>query len=124
MNYGVRISPNIATRGSNKVFSLDQTAEPLQRGLVALRGFFLSVRPATCQMLVNTNITHGVFYQAGPLWELMRTLGFDNLQALAALDQFLTGLKVKTEHLEDKRRQENCSNQDHLWTCLEGQKQR
>ena len=88
----------------SKVYSLNPTAprESLGFGLHAKRGFFFSVRPATGRFLVNVNVTHGVFYDKGPLralldkrWELM-----SNFQSV---ESFLKRLKITTNHLSERK---------------------
>ena len=49
--------------------------------VVILRGYFASVRPATGRLLLNTNVTHGVFRPGVPLKVLFKELG------LAVMDQ-------------------------------------
>ncbi|KHO01777.1 QDE2-like protein [Metarhizium album ARSEF 1941] len=45
------------------------------RTLVAARGFFQSARLATGRLLLNTNVTHGVFRVAGKMDQVMKSLG-------------------------------------------------
>jgi eukaryotic translation initiation factor 2C len=47
----------------------------LSAGLEAIRGFFSSVRLATCRVLVNINVRHDAFYRADPLPSLMMSYG-------------------------------------------------
>ncbi|OAA51893.1 QDE2-like protein [Metarhizium rileyi] len=52
------------------------TAELIQdaRALIAARGFFQSARLATGRLLLNTNVTHGVFRVAGKMDKIMKSL--------------------------------------------------
>ncbi|CAK7273580.1 hypothetical protein SEPCBS57363_005724 [Sporothrix epigloea] len=58
-------NPSTVAVGSNRFFPVDQTREaelfPRYRPLEILRGYFQSVRPATGRLLLNVNVTHGVF---------------------------------------------------------------
>ena len=75
-NYA-KSTPDIAATGSSKSLSLDVNASKreLCAGLTALRGFFSSVRVATCRILVNVNVTHGAFYDPIPLDQLIQKYG-------------------------------------------------
>ncbi|KAH7114007.1 ribonuclease H-like domain-containing protein [Dactylonectria macrodidyma] len=65
-------SGNVATIGASKTFSHshDETRFDLGSGLHAIRGFFASVRAATGRVLVNVNVSHATFYQAGQ-WDAL-----------------------------------------------------
>ncbi|GAB7333535.1 hypothetical protein MBLNU13_g05113t1 [Cladosporium sp. NU13] len=65
--------------------------EELAGGLVALRGYFSSVRCATGRMLLNLNVTSGAFYQTVPLTELLQKFGIHNLEQR---EIFIRRLKV------------------------------
>ena len=56
----------------------DVDFEELAGGLVALRGYFSSVRCATGRMLLNLNVTSGAFYQTVPLQDLLNRFGNPN----------------------------------------------
>ena len=49
------------------------------RPLAALRGFFQSTRPATGQLLLNANVTCGVFRQSGKVSVLFESLGIQGV---------------------------------------------
>ena len=53
-----------------------RTASLMQdhHALTAARGFFQSARLATGRLMLNTNITHGVFKMSGKMEDLMKTL--------------------------------------------------
>lgn len=65
--------------------------EELAGGLVALRGYYSSVRCATGRMLLNLNVTSGAFYQTVPLTELLQKFGNPNLEQR---EIFIRRLKV------------------------------
>jgi eukaryotic translation initiation factor 2C len=112
LNHYAKSSNNLATIGLTKSFSLNQNAAKgdLGAGLEVIRGFFSSVRLATCRVLVNINVSHGAFYQAGPLPSLMISYG---PRSTVALECFLKLVRVQTTHLKEKR---NKANQFIPWT--------
>lgn len=102
LNHYAKSANNLATIGSTKTFSIGQGSynADLGRGLSVIRGFFSSVRTATCRILVNVNISHGAFYHDGPLPRLMDIYGTRNL---VALEKFLKLVRVETTHLPVKK---------------------
>lgn len=102
LNHYAKSTNQIATIGSAKSFSLSQNAArgDLGFGLEVIRGFFSSVRTATCRILVNVQVSHGAFYRAGPLPALMNSYGVRNT---VALEKFLKSVRVQTTHLPEKR---------------------
>ncbi|KAG6001313.1 hypothetical protein E4U21_004501 [Claviceps maximensis] len=69
----------ITSIGSSRLFPFGKdkkTASLMQnsRSLLAARGFFQSVRIGTGRLLLNTNVTHGVFKISGKLDEVMKSL--------------------------------------------------
>ncbi|OJD35326.1 rna interference and silencing protein [Diplodia corticola] len=100
MNHHSKASNNLATIGKSKTFSVGGEKFDLGVGLDAIRGFFSSVRMATCRVLVNVNVSYGAFYQDIPLVELMRKYGTGNK---LRLEKFLKKLKIRTTHLPEKK---------------------
>jgi eukaryotic translation initiation factor 2C len=102
LNHYAKSANNLATIGSSKSFSLHQNAArgDLGVGLEVIRGFFSSVRVATCRILVNINVSHGAFYHTGPLPALMQGYGIRNT---SGLEKFLKLVRVQTTHLKEKR---------------------
>ncbi|KNG46913.1 Stem cell self-renewal protein Piwi [Stemphylium lycopersici] len=102
LNHFAKSANNLATIGSSKSFSLTSNAAKgdLGAGLEVIRGFFSSVRVATCRILVNINVSHGAFYHAGPLPALMHSYG---TRSTIALEKFLKLVRVQTTHLKEKR---------------------
>lgn len=97
---------NLAAIGASKTFSMSGNAEGLiiGRGLIALRGYFTSVRAATNRVLVNVNVSHGAFYQEGQLTRLMEDfkMHYDD-RGMRALEKFLKRVRVRTTHLKEKK---------------------
>lgn len=64
----------------------------LAGGLMALRGYFASVRPATGRVLLNLNVTTGAFYQPIPLLDLFMRCGITDI---SKREMFVKKLKVQ-----------------------------
>jgi eukaryotic translation initiation factor 2C len=96
----------VVSIGQNRHYSLDRNQanqhniKVLGGGLEALRGFFQSVRPATGGLLLNVNVTHGVFLQPGPLSNLFPLLGTGNK---ITLNKKMKLMRVKITHLDVKK---------------------
>lgn len=99
LNHYAKSHGNLVTIGS-KTFPRDTVGRELGGGLMAVRGFFSSVRAATGRILVNVNVCCSAFYQPGPLVRLMATHG---VQDKYRLEQLLRGARVKTSHREPSR---------------------
>lgn len=105
LNHYSKSTGNLATIGASKSFSLNPNSEKfgLGAGLTAIRGFFSSVRVATCRILVNVNVSHGAFYDADRLDQLIQHYGRDNGPNKFKLNKFLKKLKVRSTHLSEKK---------------------
>ncbi|OTB10649.1 hypothetical protein K445DRAFT_322772 [Daldinia sp. EC12] len=103
LNHYAKSTGNLATIGSSKTFSLSENSDTYDLGgcLVAMRGFFASVRAATARILVNVNVSHGAFYPEGPLDQLITKFG--SYRGLVKLERFLKTIRVKTTHLKERR---------------------
>ncbi|KAG5925560.1 hypothetical protein E4U42_004185 [Claviceps africana] len=69
----------VTSIGGSRLFPFgkdEKTASLMQnfRALLAARGFFQSVRIGTGRLLLNTNVTHGVFRISGKLDDVMKNL--------------------------------------------------
>jgi eukaryotic translation initiation factor 2C len=103
-NHFAKSRDTIATVGSSKSFSLEDIQKmDLGSGLTTIRGFFSSVRAATARILVNVQVTHGVFYTAGDLNQLMSSYLSTHYNDFRALEKFLKLVKVKTTHLPERK---------------------
>lgn len=105
LNHYAKASRNITAFGSangSKSFPHNPIGGEwdLRFGLVALRGYFSSVRPATCRLLVNVNVSNGAFYSPGLLTALMNMHG---LQHMVTLERFLKFVRVQTIHRSMKK---------------------
>ncbi|RFU76037.1 hypothetical protein TARUN_6198, partial [Trichoderma arundinaceum] len=103
LNNYAKSSGNLAAVGSSKVFPLGEQSDTWDLGncLVAIRGFFASVRAATARVLVNINPTHGAFFLEGPLDQFyVRLSGFQ--RNTFRQQAFLNRIRVRTTHLKAK----------------------
>ena len=97
----------IASVGANKHFHLAAATSErfdLGAGLLALRGFFVSVRAATARILVNVQVKHAAFYDDGPLDRLMLTYIRTNGPSTVKLGNFLKKLSINVTHIVKKNR--------------------
>ena len=83
----------------NKFFPHDAVIGDLGAGLLAIRGYYTSVRTSTLRLLLNVNAVTGAFYQPGCALDLIKTYenGGGDLQKLG---QFVKRLRVKLKHLQ------------------------
>ncbi|KAI0942708.1 hypothetical protein AcW1_003267 [Taiwanofungus camphoratus] len=87
----------IGTRaGRNRYFFPSSERRPLALGLEAWKGFFMSVRPAYKQLMVNINVCMTAFYVPGNLADAMRAF---ERQAGGMPTEFSQKLKISTSHL-------------------------
>ncbi|KAL1868840.1 hypothetical protein Plec18167_008145 [Paecilomyces lecythidis] len=106
LGHTVRASSNVTSIGSSKHYPLANTTTErfdLGVGLVAVRGFLMSVRAATSRLLVNVQVKHAAFYKEGPLEQLMQTYMHAN-PSKVMLAGFLRRLSVNTTHIVRKNR--------------------
>lgn len=111
LSHFARSSPAVATIGRSKSFPLGQNAprRDLGAGLTAVRGFFSSVRVATCRILVNVNVSHAAFYDAIQLDQLIQKYGTAHGPNRAKLDKFLKRVRVRVTHLGEKKNKAGAS---------------
>ncbi|KAK2810484.1 hypothetical protein FQN50_002973 [Emmonsiellopsis sp. PD_5] len=95
---------DICNIGANNHFLLDKNdveKTSLRGGLESLRGFFISVRAATAQMLINVQVKHTACYREGSLIDVINQWLSHNNQNMPKLSSFLKGLRVSTTHLKN-----------------------
>lgn len=102
----IKTHDGLVSVGSQKGYIINQSKQEheLGAGLVALRGFFSSVRIATSQVLLNVNVSNAAFYKAVGLDELMKLYIGVHGSNIEKLEAFLKGLRVTAEHLPEKDR--------------------
>lgn len=85
----------------NKFFPLrgDEAPDNLGGGLIALRGYYTSVRTSTLRLLLNINTVTSAFYRPGPLVALMKdfriSLSTNNAITNYQTHLFLKNLRVR-----------------------------
>lgn len=98
----------IVSHGQNKYFVLENNPASLTGGLVALRGYYSSIRTSNARILLNLNACTSAFYSAVPLWRVMseflggtapRAGDVWNRGSIRKLQSFLRLLKVETRYL-------------------------
>ncbi|TVY86725.1 Protein argonaute 1B, partial [Lachnellula willkommii] len=101
-----QVHDGVVSIGQNRHFSINRgqanahNITVLGGGLESLRGYFQSVRPATGGILLNVNVTHGVFIEPLSLDHLYGRLGSGNK---LTLQKKLKLIRVKVTHLPSKK---------------------
>ncbi|KAJ9220490.1 hypothetical protein DTO169C6_7234 [Paecilomyces variotii] len=106
LGHTARAAPNVTSVGSSKHYPLARSTEEkfdLGAGLIAIRGFLMSVRAATARLLVNVQVKHAAFYQEGPLEQLMQAYMVAN-PSKVKLASFLNKLSVNVTHIVRKNK--------------------
>ncbi len=75
-----------------------QLENSLGSGLVALKGYYSSVRTSTLRVLVNVNVCTSAFYPAINLWDLFRLRM--SSPDYGRLEPFIKKLRVSTNHIK------------------------
>lgn len=111
LSHTARSSTSISTIGDKRVFDVSPHNPKLDLGaaLVALRGYFSSVKIADGRVLSNVSVSYGAFYNPIRLDKLMDVYCIAcslewNPASLKSLEAFVKGLRVEVSHLS---RQEN-----------------
>lgn len=96
------MTPDVVAVGQNKYFPVGPQAvfSNLGGGLIALRGYYASVRTATLRMMVNLNVCTAAFYRPGSLLDCMRE--FKDVDKEDGLGKFVQKLRVETNYLKGK----------------------
>lgn len=105
-----KAAQQIFSVGANKHFELTPAATEkmdLGAGLSVIRGFFVSVRAATAQVLLNVNVKHVACYNSGPLTMVMNEHLRANNHNWAALGKFLKKVRVEVTHIARKDKNGN-----------------
>jgi eukaryotic translation initiation factor 2C len=87
--------------GKNRYFFTPRERLQLGMGVQAWQGFFLSVRPAFKQLMVNVNVCMSAFYEPGNLADVLQAFQRNSRGALPA--RFVKKLTVRTRHLGHKK---------------------
>ncbi|KAM7202916.1 Ribonuclease H-like domain containing protein [Naviculisporaceae sp. PSN 640] len=99
MALDVSDEPTKAIIGS-KTYSLGGPKDELSTGVVAIPGFFSSIRPAAGRLLMNVNNTCGPFHEDLTLTALKQAMCPEdkNLRKLQEFSQFIRGVTVRLSH--------------------------
>lgn len=106
-------SSDITMIGKRKAFQMQNQwradgtplKDPKQQNLallLALRGFFSSVRLSTDEILVNVNVSHGTFYLQNDLQSMFALIRNHPQVHATKIPGLLKGLRVQLTHLEPK----------------------
>ena len=92
---------SVLSIGSNKHFAIDERREfhSLGAGLEALRGYLISVRPATARLLVNVQVKHAACYETIPLGLLIQRYTNANGSNIYKLEKFVKRLRIHVTHI-------------------------
>jgi eukaryotic translation initiation factor 2C len=75
----------------------------LGAGLEAVRGFFMSVRPATSRLLINVQVKNAAFYAARPLPDVIQEFQGTHRNAFK-LANFLKKISINVTHIKRKNK--------------------
>ena len=100
-----------STCQSSKFFITGGIPYDLGDCVVALKGYYTSIHTATLRLLVNANVCTSAFYQEGNLCEIMQaykrkpdgTYKLETGRRFPALEQFIEGLRVKTQYTKSEK---------------------
>ncbi|KAI1099765.1 Piwi-domain-containing protein [Jackrogersella minutella] len=111
LNHFPMESKDHATIGSSRSFlhSDRESTTPIGRGLIAIKGYYSSIQLATLRILVNINVSFGVFYPPGDLKDIVIKYMHKSSSSKASpweVANFLKGLRIKRKyHTGDNVRQ-------------------
>ncbi len=104
-----RSDSNITSVGRNRFFAADRArrdvAPGMERSMLDIyRGYFQSVRPATGRLLLNTNVSHGVFRKDLSLAEPFERMGLTKLNTQGEPPEYITATVRKVAKILSKSR--------------------
>ncbi|RYP92829.1 hypothetical protein DL770_001000 [Monosporascus sp. CRB-9-2] len=106
IGHSARASANVASIGGSRYFPLDRDDQKFSLGPMdfntLIRGYFQSARPATGRLLLNANVTHGVFRLAGRVSDLMKDYDLTDSGSLQNLHKCLSKLRARVTYLAEK----------------------
>ena len=101
------LDPQVFQSGQNKFYRYPKDEKDYLRlsgGLIAVRGYYSSVRTATARTLLNLNAQTSPFYPACGMIPLLEQFGVPGQWWLDA-ERFIQKLRVKTQYLKDEKKQ-------------------
>ena len=87
----------------NRFFPTGSVIGQLGGGLVALQGYYTSVRTSTLRLLLNVNSITATFYRPIVVSDLIKEFKSANRDGGFRLTAFLKGLRVEIKHLKTKK---------------------
>ncbi|RYP67706.1 hypothetical protein DL771_007113 [Monosporascus sp. 5C6A] len=106
IGHSARASAAVASIGRSRYFPLDRDDQKFSLGPMdfntLIRGYFQSARPATGRLLLNANVTHGVFRLAGQVSDLMKDYNLRDSGSLQNLHKCLSKLRARVTFLAEK----------------------
>ena len=93
-------TPNTLVFGGNRVFSPKEKPVDLGEGVIALRGFYTSVRPTNSGALLNVHTRVSTFYEPVTVSNFMVKHGVEDSARLRAI---LNGVRVRTRYTKNHR---------------------
>ena len=93
-------NPGVFQSGKNKFFQYPtdpDTYDNLGGGLIAVRGYYSSVRTSTLRTLLNVNVQTSPFYPAITVVDLIMQHGYGDW---LAVEQFIRLLRVRTKYIK------------------------
>lgn len=97
---GMKSNPQMITK-RNKYFPTGGNLGMLTTGLLAFRGFFMSVRAATGRVLLNVQVQHAVVWESQLMSVLLSKLA-SNRMDLSEVSRFISGVTVEVVHLNNR----------------------
>ena len=88
---------------NSKFYPLSGESEELCRCVVALKGYYASMRTSTARLLVNLNVYTSAFYQEGRVDVIMKHLRINDTFTPEGTETFLKKRRVSTNYLGSKR---------------------
>ncbi|KAI1095581.1 Piwi-domain-containing protein [Rostrohypoxylon terebratum] len=102
--FWARSNDKVGSVGRSRYFPLDMESEKNSLGSpdfnTLVRGYFQSARPATGRLLLNANVTHGVFRPSGLVSKMMDDFGLNN--PARSLNEFLSRLRARIRIMAEK----------------------
>ncbi|KAI9779870.1 MAG: hypothetical protein M1839_007183 [Geoglossum umbratile] len=96
----VNANPDVVPIAGNNFFPLlgGANQHDLRGGLIALRGYYTSVRTSTLRIILNVNVCTAAFLQPGPLLDLLRRYRQQSTPEMPmwAVEGFVKKLRIET----------------------------
>ncbi|RIA81109.1 Piwi domain-containing protein [Glomus cerebriforme] len=106
--------PSILYNTVRKSFFTPQGARPFSGGMEVWQGYYQSARPTTGRMMINVDLSATVFYEAGPLVQMVtKILGRRSPDDLRRgfldkdrqkVERTIKGLRIRDNHLSGRKR--------------------